>query len=260
MVLTALLAGLACQVAAMPPYQRMFQAKYKYKANCVMCHDRDSWELTRYGKGFSKNGRGFAAFAALEAQDADEDGVPSGAEIAAKANPGDPRSTPDRLGDWLKNLLPPQPPRKHLNALFPGWDRAVAREQELSPDRRKRIEGWIGRALRDEELYPVFFRLFKGDEPLGAALYASAAAPHSCYFLAGYSAPAEGRAIRVVGLRMMDCGPKALKASAFLNDFRGAAEEDLARLPVPGGAAAPAGRAVIDAVIAGARIVSDQGP
>ncbi|MBI4424943.1 MAG: hypothetical protein HY554_14520 [Elusimicrobia bacterium] len=247
---------LAGPAAALPPYQRMFQAKYKYKANCTACHDRDSWELTGYGKGFFKQGRGLAAFAAIEAADPDGDGASSGQEIAARSNPGDPRSTPQRLGDWLKNLLPPQAPRKHLAALFPGHDRAALEELELGADRRKRIESGLSRPLRDEELYPVFFRVFRGDELLGAALYASAAAPHACSFIVGYAQP-KGRPARVTGLRVLDCEPKALKSGAFLDRLRGAGELELGRLAPPAGEAAAAGRAVIDAVLAGARIVED---
>ncbi|MBI4424044.1 MAG: hypothetical protein HY554_09975 [Elusimicrobia bacterium] len=47
--------------------------------------DRDSWELTGYGKGFFKQGRGLAAFAAIEAADPDGDGASSGREIAARS-------------------------------------------------------------------------------------------------------------------------------------------------------------------------------
>ncbi|MEK7746916.1 MAG: hypothetical protein AAB576_09640, partial [Elusimicrobiota bacterium] len=119
---------LTAEAWAIPPYARLFKARYRYAPSCTACHDKDSWDLTAYGKAFFKNGRGFKAFEAAESLDSDGDGTPSGAEIKASSNPGDPRSRPDKPGDWLKEEKPLKAPARKLKAMFPEADSFAVRE------------------------------------------------------------------------------------------------------------------------------------
>lgn len=242
---------------ALPQYQRLFQAKYKYRPNCLACHVRDNWELTRYGVDFFKRGRSLEAFAAIEASDPDEDGVASGPEIAARSNPGDPRSTPAKLGDWLENLRPVAPPAKHLKALFPRATRFGLREGELGAAARRRVEATLGRGLRDEALYPVLFEAYEGERRLGAALYGSTRGRQPCFFLAGYSKPPAKGAPRVLGLRMLLCPMHAMRDPDFLVQFAGRSPDALASVRPPLEAYAETTRDLVVAVEDGAFVLEE---
>lgn len=240
--------SLAGQAVALPPYQRLYQAKYGYKPSCTACHDRDSWENTAYGKAFWKSGRNLGSFAKIEGADHDEDGIPSGAESDARANPGDPRSTPKRLGDWLKGAAEVAPPRKHLSALFPEADRFQYGEAEVTASLRGRIEKLPGVELRDEDLYPSYFEAFAGERKLGAALYGSSSSEEPCFYLAAYTIPERGRPARVTGLRMLHCRDKALGRPAYLRQYEGKGFEELGGVKAPKANLEPESAALVSAV------------
>lgn len=245
--LGAILLLAAQSAGALPPYARLFQAKYGYKPNCTACHDRDSWDNNDYGKAFLKAGRNIEAFAKIEPRDHDEDSIPSGEEIHAGANPGDPRSTLKSVGDWLKKLPEIVPPRKHLDALFPGADAFAYREAEIQPEARRRIEKGLGVPLRDEDLYPSYFLAYKEGKKLGAALYGSSSGADPCFFLAGYSGAASGPA-RLTGLRMLACEERPLRKSAYLDQFAGKAAEELKAVRAPKPALEAASSQIVEAL------------
>lgn len=218
---------------ALPQYQRLFLAKYKFRPNCTLCHVSSDWELNKYGIQFFEHGRSLKAFEEIEMLDADQDGVLSGVEIQARANPGDPASTPKHPGDWLTNIPAVQPPTKHLLALFPGADRFELREGELSDVARRRVEARLGSALRDEDRYPVYFEAFEGKRPLGAALYASTSGKGACFFLVGYSRPSAKAKVRAIGLRPLLCSLSALTSPDFLNQFDGKTSGQMKRIRAP---------------------------
>ncbi|MEK9145427.1 MAG: hypothetical protein AAB339_07450, partial [Elusimicrobiota bacterium] len=223
---------LTAEAWAIPPYARLFKARYRYAPSCTACHDKDSWDLTAYGKAFFKNGRGFKAFEAAESLDLDGDGTPSGAEIKARSNPGDPRSRPEKPGDWLKEEKPIKAPARKLKAMFPEADSFAVREASLEGESRKRVEKVLGRTLRDEELYPVLFEALKGTRALGSATYAVSDSKEPCLLLAGFRR--EGKAFEVAGLHALSC-PRKLKAGGFLKSFEGKDPSALSvRAPEPG--------------------------
>lgn len=219
--------------AAIPPYAQLFKAKYRYRPNCTLCHDRASWEPTEYGKMFHELGRNMDALTAMEKLDPDGDGSLTEQEIQAKSNPGDPRSTPQRVGPWLKATAPVAPPAQHLRALFAESKKYKLHDEPLNAQQVKNIERQLNESLRDEEKYPVYFAVGSDHEPQGFALYASTAEKEKpCFFLAGYGLNPEGT-ISVSGIRMLACPHKALTQSNYLAQFSGKSVEGLGAVKPP---------------------------
>ncbi|MBI4248573.1 MAG: hypothetical protein HY611_03635 [Elusimicrobia bacterium] len=256
LILTAFLGG---NSFALPPYQRLFNAHYGFKPNCTACHDADNWDLTGYGKGFSKNGADLKAFPKLEELDLDEDGAKTLEEIKAKANPGDPRSTPKEPGLWLENIPPVHAPKKHLQALFPGSDRYELQEEKIEDKERARIEKILGAPLRDQDLYPTYFIAYKEDAPLGAALYTSSAKSDS-YYLAGYYPSAAGRPsadrpARIAGLRFFSTHERAFKKAAYMDQFASKLPDQLDAVKPPSPALAEQSQEIVDEIRRGGLIL-----
>lgn len=173
LLLLSSLFSLSLQAHALPIYRRMFEAKYKYKVNCVLCHDRDNWDLNSYSKEFLKKGKTFKAFEEMEKGDQDKDKFGTAQEIAARSSPSDPGSTPEKIGKWLEKIPELKPPKKPLKLLFPGADRFEAAESpDFSAEAVSKIEKSLGRPLREEDKYPVLFKAIdKEGRLLGAAAY-----------------------------------------------------------------------------------------
>lgn len=248
-LMLALCAGSA---RAIPPFQRLFQAKYGYKPDCTACHDWDSWENTQYGKAFWKAGKNTGAFAKIESADHDEDGFSSGDEIRARANPGSPRSTPKKLGDWLEKISAVVPPKKHLAAIFPAADRFTYHEATVSPALRRRLEKSLDIKLRDQDLYPSYFKAFSGTQKLGVALYGASSAEEPCFFLAGYLPSSPGQPVRVAGVRIFRCNDKHLAKHDYLQQFAGKTAAELKDVVAPKPKLADASAALVSAVHLGA--------
>lgn len=162
---------------ALPVYRTMVSAKKGMTVNCTLCHQSDSWELTKYGKDFSKKGRDFKAIEALDAMDSDQDGFTTADEWKAGSNPGDPASTPKHPGNWLKEVKPTFPPKKILSPLFPGEISYHVQEEPLKDAVIVDIEKALGRKLRDEEKYPTLFWVMEKGQPAGVASYATFTSP-----------------------------------------------------------------------------------
>lgn len=254
MAITAIALLAKGEAGAIPPYARLFKARYRYAPSCTACHDKDSWDLTAYGKAFFKNGRGFKAFEAAEPLDSDGDGTPSGEEIKARSNPGDPRSRPEKPGDWLKEEKPLKAPARKLKAMFPEADSFAVREAALEGESRKRVEKVLGRTLRDEEIYPVLFEALKGARALGGATYAISDSKEPCILLAGFRR--KGKSWEVAGLRPLSC-PRKLKSSGFLKSLEG---QDPFALSAQASEPGPEAAAVGEALRAAAATLSEVSP
>lgn len=239
---------------ALPPYAALFKAKYKYRPACSLCHDADSWQLNEYGKLFLKHERNFAALKALEGMDPDKDGVVSLREIEAKSSPSDSRSTPKNPGAWLQNALPPFPPRKHLEVLFPGQSEYTLYEKELEPKQIKTFQSAFGSELRDEERFPVYFAAGKKDKSAGLALYLSTADIEPCFMLAGYAQEGADD-FRVAGLRMLHCHKKPLSEENYLAQFMGKSTGELDFVRAPRKDLEPQSKAIVKSVRRGALIL-----
>lgn len=243
-------------VQALPPYALLFKAKYDYKPNCTMCHDRDTWDNTEFGKLFRKYGRNLEAFSKIEPLDPDRDGFSSWEEIKAKANPGDARSTPDRLGQWLRKLILIQPPKRHLLALFPQSVRYRFTDGTLTEEGRQKVEKRLHQKLRDEDLYPAYFIALSEQKTLGYALYSSTPGLEPCFFLTGYAPSATGAWV-VTGLRPLKCDQRRLKKSYYLKQFVGKKMEQLNSVKAPRPSLARQSREIIKMVQRGDAILEE---
>lgn len=251
----AALVWAAARAGAVPPYQRLFESKYRYRPNCSACHDRDSWELNPYGRDFYPTRRDAAALATIEGRDPDGDKTASGAEIASRANPGERRSTPERLGDWLERVLEPAAPKRDLLALFPAADEFAYRERSVSARERGKIEKRLGRPLEDVDLFPTYFEVTRKGTPLGIALYSASLGESSCAFLAGYRKTPEGW--RVAGLRLLSCASWRFRSPDFLAQFKDKDPEGLRRLSPPVPQLARPAKGIAEAVQNGAAVLEE---
>lgn len=142
---------------ALPSHRNIYQAKTGYAVSCVVCHNPKTGRLTDYGSEFLRQGRGRDALDALDVLDPDKDGFSSGAEIKARANPGDPRSTPEHPGPWLTAIQPTPIPRQILTEFF-GKDAVFeVVEKPLSYEGVNRAERILKVPLFDDDIYPSIF-------------------------------------------------------------------------------------------------------
>ncbi len=128
---------------AEPANARLFKAQFGYMPSCNGCHvDGGGSPLNPYGKAFKEARANVAAFAQIAAADADGDGISNQDEAVAKANPGDPGSTPKSPGGWLEmsQLIPKQVQQafpearlyKPIDAILTEAERAKARDWGVS--------------------------------------------------------------------------------------------------------------------------------
>lgn len=134
--LMASLVGLVCvhsTVQAEPSFAKQYKNQFGYMPSCNACHvDGGGSPLNAYGKSFEQAGQNAAAFTLIAATDSDGDGASNADEGAAKSNPADAASTPDKPGNWLstENLIPKPVQKafaevktyKPLDALFTDGD------------------------------------------------------------------------------------------------------------------------------------------
>lgn len=174
--LLAVLSSLPTCAAAFPNYAILFKSTFTYLPSCTVCHQADSWENNDFGKQFRDEGRSLKALEKIANRDADGDAIANYLEILAKSNPGDPRSTPKRPGDWLKDAAI-RPPKKLMKFAFPDADAYEVREMELRGERAKAVEKLWGAPLPDESRYAALFVALKEGKPSGAGTYLSVELP-----------------------------------------------------------------------------------
>ncbi|MCP5161491.1 MAG: hypothetical protein H7A00_07465 [Hahellaceae bacterium] len=112
-----LIASQSVPALAMPTFARQYKQQYGYMPSCNACHtEGGGTTLNPFGKAFKDHGKNLSAFEKIASADSDADGTTNLAEAQAKANPGDPKSTPAAPGEWLDmaSLIP-----KEVRALFP---------------------------------------------------------------------------------------------------------------------------------------------
>jgi len=146
----------AGEARAVPAYLQLFKARYHPKAtSCLICHtDHAGGKVNEFGRAFVKAGASSDAFAAIERADADGDGAPSGAEIRAGSNPGDPASTPRAPGAWLTSaVLADTVPLAALARMFPGAGRYEVKEAVLSAADARAVGKALGAPLAPADRY-----------------------------------------------------------------------------------------------------------
>ncbi len=113
-----LLFSLPTLATAMPAYARAYKQESGYMPSCNACHtDGGGSKLDSFGEAFKAAGKNMAAFSKIATKDSDGDGVSNSAEMLAKSNPGDKKSTPKNPGNWLDiaSLIP-----REVRHAFPG--------------------------------------------------------------------------------------------------------------------------------------------
>lgn len=224
-ILTILIiVGLCMRADALPAYSRLYQGKYGYRVTCQLCHTAGGGSaVNNYGRDFLRAGANLPAFAKIETKDSDEDGATNRAEITAKANPGDSRSTPNKLGDWLASAGQPDVPIEDLKKLFPSADSFAALEGTLKPDQIATIEKAIGATLADEDRVPTFYFAIKAGKRYAIAQYVAIRADAGL----GTIAVAMDTQGIVSGVKILkNPASKAIEDAAFLAQFKGKKRDD----------------------------------
>lgn len=225
---TRLAAGLAlgvivlCVVTdafALPSSRRLFEAKYGYKVTCALCHEKGGGSSSNdYGKAFLRAGANRPAFAKIEARDSDDDGVSNGQEIQSRANPGDPRSTPDKAGDWLADAGKVPIPDKPLKNLFPGAEAFAAVEGSLNQAQVTFVQEKTGEPLTDDDKVPTFYFAIAQGKRYGVAQFVRVEGKKQPMSVA-VALDTKGRTTAVKVLKSED--DKRFAEEAFLAQFVG---------------------------------------
>ena len=150
---------------AMPLLAREYKQEYGYMPSCNACHsDGGGSTLNAYGKAFKAAGKNAGAFARIANLDSDGDGASNGSEAAAKANPGDPRSTPAKPGEWLDiaSLIP-----REVRAQFPGVRTWLPRDALLTPADMTAAKA-LGVTLNKDDENTIYIPL-ESQRPAGTA-------------------------------------------------------------------------------------------
>lgn len=151
------------QALALPASARLFQQSYGYKVSCLLCHANGGGSAANpYGKAFLRAGANLAAFKKIEAADSDSDGIANLQELLAKSNPGDKRSTPTNIGEWLAATGSVAIPQKELEKLFPGYTKFSAIEGSLNSKQVAQLKTKLGHEPEDDDKVPTFYFAEKG--------------------------------------------------------------------------------------------------
>ena len=221
----------AVPVWALPAYRRLWVRQYSASytsMTCLLCHaSYGGSELTPYGQDFQRYGATPATFKAIERLDSDGDGALNLDEIAAKANPGDARSTPASPGNWLKNIEKSALPTEQLEKLFPGVKAFSALEGALSNKQIQQAESLLGSPLSQEDAVPVFYFANREQDGksrrIGVALYVKPAAGAEDFTVA-VGADLSGRVTKV--LLVENRLDERLADEEFLGQFVGKSAGD----------------------------------
>lgn len=164
---------------AEPANARLFKAQYGYMPSCNVCHrDGGGSPLNTFGQSFQDHKANAAAFLAIANNDADGDGFANAAEIAAKADPSDAASTPEKPGDWLdlSKLIP-----RDVQAAFPEARLYKPIDAILTKTEIEKAAAWGVSLSADDEntIYvPVSER-----KPIGTAVIVRGEWLEDAYFL-----------------------------------------------------------------------------
>ena len=236
------IAAITSPASALPVYRKMVKQKAGRMVSCLLCHDKDSWDPNAFGLEFLKAGRSPAALDKAAAWDVDMDGFKDLDELKAGSSPIDPRSTPEKPGEWLKKVPPLRAPEKQLRKIFADAAsfRPIEDGESTSSDVAK-LADVLGRPPRDEERLQVYYEALKDEKRVGAATYATTEGDEPIIVMVGLGQ--DGRVASVVRVH----SEKKLDP-AFLARFSGLDEAGLAalekeKLPAPNADIAGAVRA-----------------
>jgi hypothetical protein len=221
---------------ALPSYRRLFTAKYQFKVTCELCHEKEGGSSSSdYGKAFLRAGANFMAFGRIEGKDSDHDGFTNIAEIQARSNPTDSRSTPDRPGDWLADADKPPIPTKQLKKIFPEAEAFSALEGSLSQEQMNLITEKVGESLAEEDRVPTFYFAIADSKKYGVAQFASIGKDEGRISLAIALNPKA----QITAVQVIKSEDKAFQSEEFLKQFSGKTSSDPLQMgsdliPLPG--------------------------
>lgn len=224
------------EALALPSYRRLFTAKYQFKVTCELCHEKEGGSSSSdYGKDFLRAGANFMAFSKIEKKDSDHDGFTNLVEIQAKSNPTDPRSVPDRPGDWLAEAEKIPIPIKEMKKLFPEATAFSAIEGSLSESQIDLISEKIGGSLSDEDRVPTFYFAIADEKKYAVAQFVATGTEKDRTSLA----VAVDTSARITAVRVLKSEDKAFQSEGFLKQFAGKTSNDAIQMgldlaPLPG--------------------------
>lgn len=143
---------------ALPGHKRLWERKYGYSVSCMLCHGKGGGsQLNSYGEDFQRFGMTPASFGEIEKRDSSKNGFTNGEKIRAKANPGDPLSTPSHPTDWLSRIEESLIPLEDLKKIFSDASKFSLLEGTLYPEQIKAIEKDLTHKLSDADTVPTFY-------------------------------------------------------------------------------------------------------
>jgi hypothetical protein len=212
----------------LPSSARLFQTVYGYKTSCLLCHtEGGGTSLTPYGKEFLKSGANMSSFKKIEDRDSDGDSIKNLAEILARSNPGDKKSTLEIKGDWLAKAGSIFIPEKQLDELFAkAFSKSVkysAIEGALSADQINLMKSKLAREVSDDDRVPTFyFAEVDGKKEAVAQLMTEKVSGHS--LVAGVAVATSGK---VTSIKLYDADKSLKEAESFIKKLN---EADLVSL------------------------------
>lgn len=140
----------------LPQYKRLLEREYQFKTPCATCHSQGGGSsLSVYGKVFDKAGKSSAAIKQIASQIPPGDKLNFGAKLKAKANPNDPKSTPENPGDWAGGS---GIPTDELKTFAPSEVTSFSiLEGELKSEQIDKLKTKLGDSFQDEDKYPTFY-------------------------------------------------------------------------------------------------------
>lgn len=214
----------ATQAEALPSSRRLFEAKYSYKTTCSLCHEKGGGSASNdYGKAFLRSGGNFPSFAKIEKKDSDGDGISNIDEIQAKANPGDPRSIPDKPGDWLAEAGKVPIPEKQLKEIFKEAEAFAAIEGSLNESQVAFVQENTKAALTEDDRVPTFYFAITGGKRTGVAQFIRAEGSQQPMSVA-VAISIKGEIIAITLLKSEE--DKRFGEEAFLKQFVGKSFKD----------------------------------
>lgn len=208
---------------ALPSHKRLWERKYGYSTSCMLCHSKGGGsQLGAYGEDFQRFGMTPGAFGEIEKRDSDKDGFTNIDEIRAKANPGDPLSTPARPTDWLSRVEESMMPLDELKKIFPEARKFSLLEGTLFPLQIEEIEKKLNDKLSVADTVPTFYFAIKDQNDklvrIGVAIF-SASARNPEKLILGIGVDLSGKITNVVLIK--NKFNEKLSDNKFLSQFKG---------------------------------------
>lgn len=141
---------------ALPQHKRILEREYQFKTPCAICHTQGGGSgLSVYGKAFEKNGKNAEAVKRIASIVLAGDKYSFGAKLKAKADPNDPKSTPDNPGDWAGGS---GIPTDELKTFAPADVKSFSLlEGELKAEQIEKLKLNLGENFLEEDKYPTFY-------------------------------------------------------------------------------------------------------